>query len=96
MSSPALGLARWASHLARLALTEDELATLAPQLDDILRYVAVLQEVDTSGIEPLSHPLEVTSVFREDAPAPCLSPEEALAGSPGRVGPFHSVPAVLE
>lgn len=88
--------ARWAAHLARLALSEAELATLTPQLASIVDYVAQLQSVDTEGVEPLAHPHDASCVFREDEPAPSLPAEEALANSPGRTGPYHSVPAVLE
>jgi aspartyl-tRNA(Asn)/glutamyl-tRNA(Gln) amidotransferase subunit C len=88
--------ARKAAHLARLALTEAELATLTPQLASIVEYVAQLQAVNTEGVEPLAHPHDSSCVFREDEPAPSLPAETALAQSPGRQGPYHSVPAVLE
>jgi aspartyl-tRNA(Asn)/glutamyl-tRNA(Gln) amidotransferase subunit C len=84
------------AHLARLELTEAELAVLAPQLGAIVEYVALLQQAPTQGVEPLAHALPVENVFRDDVPAPSLPVEEALANAPARRGPFYAVPAVLE
>ncbi len=91
MSDLTPATAAWAAHLARLDLTQDELATLAPQLASILDYVAQLQAVDTAGVEPLAHPLDIANAFRDDTPGASLTQDEALAGSPGRSGPYHSV-----
>jgi aspartyl-tRNA(Asn)/glutamyl-tRNA(Gln) amidotransferase subunit C len=87
---------RWVAHLARLQLSDAELATLTPQLSAIVDYVAQLQQVDTEGVEPLAHALEVANVFRADQPAPSLPVDEALANAPQRRGDFYAVPAVLE
>jgi aspartyl-tRNA(Asn)/glutamyl-tRNA(Gln) amidotransferase subunit C len=87
---------RWVAHLARLQLSEAELATLTPQLSAIVDYVAQLREVDTEGVEPLAHALEVANVFRADEPAPSLPVDDALANAPERRGDFYAVPAVLE
>jgi aspartyl-tRNA(Asn)/glutamyl-tRNA(Gln) amidotransferase subunit C len=84
------------AHLARLALTDRELEAMTAQLGHILDYVAQLQQVDTEGVEPLAHPLDVSNVFRNDESAPSLSPDEALANAPKRRGDFFSVPAVLD
>ena len=87
---------RQIAHLARLELTEAELAVLAPQLDAIVHYVDQLQPVPTDGVEPLAHALPVQNVFRDDEPAASLPVEEALANAPQRRGPFFRVPAVLQ
>jgi aspartyl-tRNA(Asn)/glutamyl-tRNA(Gln) amidotransferase subunit C len=92
---------RWIAHLARLELTDAELATLTGQLSAIVGYVAQLQEVNTDGVEPLAHALELRNVFRDDEPAPSLPVEEALANAPerrtnARGEQFYAVPAVLE
>ncbi len=89
------------AHLARLELTEDELATMTRQLGAILDYVAQLQQLNLEGVEPLAHALPVSNVFRDDEPAPSLSVEEALANAPDRRSrgageQFYGVPAVLE
>jgi aspartyl-tRNA(Asn)/glutamyl-tRNA(Gln) amidotransferase subunit C len=87
---------RWVAHLARLELTDAELATLTPQLSAIVGYVAQLGAVDTTGVEPLAHALPVQNVFRDDEPAPSLSADEALANAPDRRQQFYGVPAVLD
>jgi aspartyl-tRNA(Asn)/glutamyl-tRNA(Gln) amidotransferase subunit C len=87
---------RWVAHLARLGLSEEELATVTPQLRAILDYVDQLQGVNTEGVEPLAHPLPVHNVFREDEPAPSLPVDAALANAPDRRGDFYGVPAVLD
>jgi aspartyl-tRNA(Asn)/glutamyl-tRNA(Gln) amidotransferase subunit C len=87
---------RWVAHLARLELSDAELATLTPQLSAIVDYVKQLQQVNTDGVEPLAHALEVTNVFREDELAPSLPVDAALANAPDRRGDFYAVPAVLE
>jgi aspartyl-tRNA(Asn)/glutamyl-tRNA(Gln) amidotransferase subunit C len=87
---------RWVAHLARLQLTDAELATMTPQLNAIVEYVDLLKQVNTDGVEPLAHALEVRNVFRPDEPAPSLPVEGALANAPDRRGDFYAVPAVLE
>jgi aspartyl-tRNA(Asn)/glutamyl-tRNA(Gln) amidotransferase subunit C len=87
---------RWVAHLARLELSDEELAMMTPQLSAIVEYVDQLKQVNTEGIEPLAHPLPVQNVFREDGPAASLPVDEALANAPARQGDFYRVPAVLE
>ena len=65
-------------------------------LTSIIDYVNQLQKVNTDGIEPLAHALDVHSVFREDTPTPSLSVDAALANAPARTEGFYAVPAVLE
>lgn len=87
---------RWVAHLARLELSDAELETMTRQLSAIVDYVNQLQQVNTDGVEPLAHALEVHNVFREDEPSPSLPADAALANAPARHGDFYSVPAVLE
>jgi aspartyl-tRNA(Asn)/glutamyl-tRNA(Gln) amidotransferase subunit C len=87
---------RWVAHLARLRLTDDELATMTRQLRAIVEYVDQLAQVNTDEVEPLAHALEVRNVFRADEPAPSLPADAALANAPQRRGDFYAVPAVLE
>ena len=84
------------AKLARLELSEADLAVMAKQLSAILGYVDQLKELNTEGVEPLAHPLPVHNVFRADEPRPSLSPDEALKNAPNRVGNFFAVPAVLD
>jgi aspartyl-tRNA(Asn)/glutamyl-tRNA(Gln) amidotransferase subunit C len=87
---------RWVAHLARLELSEHELAAMTRELAAILEYIDQLQKIDTTGVEPLAHPLPIHNVFRDDEPGLSLSVDEALANAPDRHGDFYGVPAVLE
>ncbi len=87
---------RKVAKLARLELPQGELAGVADRLNRILGYIDQLKEVDTTGVEPMAHPLPLANVFRDDEPAPSLTPDEALANAPKRVGNYFGVPAVFE
>ena len=87
---------RWVANLARLELSDAELAVMTGQLRRIVEYVGQLQELPTDGVEPLAHSLEFANVFRGDEAAPSLPVDEALANAPRRRGDFYAVPAVLE
>jgi len=87
---------RWVAKLARLELSDAELETMTQQLGRIVDYVAQLQQVDTEGVKPLAHALDVSNIFRPDEPAPSFSVDEALANAPKRTADFYSVPAVLD
>jgi len=84
------------AHLARLSLSEAEKAKFSLQLGSILEYVATLNELDTSGIEPTSHVLEMNNVMREDALRSSLPLRAALANAPDRSGNFFRVPKIIE
>ena len=87
---------RKVANLARLDLSESDLATMATQLSAILDYVDQLTQLNTDGIEPMAHPLPVQNVFRPDELGQSLSVDEALANAPQRIGNYFGVPAVLE
>ena len=83
--------------LARLELTPAEVALFASQLAAILTYVEELGAVDTSGVEPTSHPLSAGSVWRDDEVTPSDARDAVLRDAPGaspRAGLFK-VPKVL-
>ena len=82
--------------LARLRLGAGELEMFTGQLNGIVDFVAQLQELDTTDVEPLAHGVEVRNVFREDVRGPSLPREEALANAPERNSESFLVPAVLE
>ena len=79
--------------LARLELSEDELERFAGQLSAILEAVGKVAELDLSDVEPTAHPLELSNVWAEDEPRPCLPVDEALANAPDRDNDFFRVPA---
>ena len=81
------------ARLARLALTDDEVARFQEQLSAILEAVGKVSELDLEGVEPTAHPLDLVNVFGEDEPRPSLSLEDALASAPDREGDFFGVPA---
>ncbi|MBI2447129.1 MAG: Asp-tRNA(Asn)/Glu-tRNA(Gln) amidotransferase subunit GatC [Candidatus Omnitrophica bacterium] len=87
---------QYVANLARLELTDEELGNLTKQLDGILTYMNKLNELDTEGIEPLSHVLPLKNVYREDKVTSSLPVEEALKNAPGREGGFFKVPKVIE
>jgi aspartyl-tRNA(Asn)/glutamyl-tRNA(Gln) amidotransferase subunit C len=84
------------ARLARLKLSADELKRFSSQLNGILDYINQLNEVDTSDVEPMSHPLDLKNVFREDKTVPSLAREDVLAGAPAKRDGFFLVPPVLE
>ena len=87
---------RWVAHLGRLELSDADLETMTRQLSAIVDYVNQLQQVNTDGVEPLAHAVELQNVFRDDEPAPSLPADAALANAPQRRGDFYGVPAVLD
>jgi len=80
------------TRLARLELTEDEVARFTEQLSAILEAVAKVSELDLANVEPTAHPLDVVNVWAEDEPRPCISVEDALANAPEREAGFFKVP----
>ncbi len=84
------------SRLARLALTEEEKSRYESQLDNILRYVEKLNELDTAGIEPTSHVIAISNVMREDRVRPSLNREAALMNAPDKTDAFYRVPKIIE
>jgi len=81
--------------LARLQLTEAELGTLTSELAQVVSYVDQLSEVDTEGVAPMAHAIELSNVFRDDGIQPSLTRDEALANAPNHDGRGYLVPAVL-
>ncbi len=80
-SAPKLDI-QYVANLARLELSDDEIATFEPKLKNILGYMKKLDEVDVSDIEPTAHANPVLNVMREDTSRPSLSQEQALANAP--------------
>ena len=83
------------ARLARISLSDTELDHLAPQLDQIITSVAQVQEVTAEGIPPTSHATGVTNVYRDDEPAGCLTPEQALDQAPEVEQQRFKVPRIL-
>jgi aspartyl-tRNA(Asn)/glutamyl-tRNA(Gln) amidotransferase subunit C len=84
--------------LARLNLSAEEERVFQGQLSAILEHVAVLAELDVSGVEPMTHALAAgeAPALRADEPRPGLSHEEALRNAPARDGTAFRVPRIIE
>ena len=83
------------ADLARLHMSQEEIEALARQLDDILTYVAKLNELDTEAIMPTTHAISIVNAFREDEMKPSLVREKALANAPQQNGESFVVPKVI-
>ncbi len=83
---------RHVARLARLQLSDEELARFGEQLSAILEAVGKVAELDLVDVEPTAHPLDLVNVWEEDEPRPSLPLEEALANAPDREGSFFRVP----
>jgi len=84
------------ARLSRLALGEEELDHLAPQLDQIISAVARVQEVTAEGIPPTSHALPITNIYREDEIVPCLPRDAVLSQAPAVEQERFKVPRILD
>jgi aspartyl-tRNA(Asn)/glutamyl-tRNA(Gln) amidotransferase subunit C len=87
---------RHVAELAKLHLSEEEVAQYAEQLSAILDYAQLLQTVDTSDVPPTPYVLPLENVMRADIVEPGLSNEAALANAPDSVDGFFRVRAVFE
>ena len=87
---------RHIAQLARLKLSDDDLADARQQLGRILAYVEQLNELKTDDVEPTAHPLEITNVFREDSVGKSWPPNAALSQAPRQRNGFFQVPKVLD
>jgi aspartyl-tRNA(Asn)/glutamyl-tRNA(Gln) amidotransferase subunit C len=84
------------ANLARINLTPEEKERFAAQIGDVLTYIAQLNEVDVSGVEPTAHAFPVVNVWAADIPQPGLSVEDALRNAPEKRDDMFVVPRVVE
>ena len=82
--------------LARLGLTDEELESFREQLSHILEQFEVLDELDTNGVPPTGHAVELQAVMRDDDAEPSLDQEDVLRNAPRREHEYFRVKAVLE
>ena len=87
---------RHIAELAKLQLTDDEIDLYRAQLEGILAHFRSLEQLDTSGVPPTQHVLDVQNVLRADEVRPSVSADEALANAPRTRDGFFDVPAVME
>lgn len=84
------------AKLARLELTEEEKGVFGKQLDQVLDYMEQLAGVDTEGVEPTSHAIPMTNVFREDEQKDSFPREEVLGIAPETETGYFRVPRIIE
>lgn len=84
------------ARLARLEVTAEEEADVVTHLDKVLAYVDTLKELDTEGIEPTAHAVDVPSPLREDRVTNTPQTEALLRNAPAREADFFKVPKIIE
>ena len=82
--------------LARIGMTDEDVDNMRHDLSNIMDQFDVLNQVDTDGVEPTGHSVDVTSVMREDTARASLPKEDVLANVPNREGDRIRVKAVLD
>jgi len=99
MSDPVSGISRadvaHLADLARISLSDEELDHLASELPAILEHVRVVQDAAGDDVAPMSHPLPISNVFREDVVRESLTADEALAAAPASEQQRFLVPRIL-
>ncbi|MFP5333135.1 MAG: Asp-tRNA(Asn)/Glu-tRNA(Gln) amidotransferase subunit GatC [Acidimicrobiia bacterium] len=84
------------ARLARLDLGPEELDTYRDQLGVILEHAAKVQALDTDGVHPTAHPLQMTNTFRDDEVRPSLDRDEVLAAAPEARDGYFVVPPAMD
>ena len=84
------------AHLARVALTEEEITRMSEQLSKLLEHFEVLQKVDTTDVPPTAQSVMLDSVMREDKVKPSIPTDDVLANAPRREDDYFRVRPVLE
>jgi aspartyl-tRNA(Asn)/glutamyl-tRNA(Gln) amidotransferase subunit C len=82
--------------LAQLRLMPEELEQFTHQLQNILQYMEKLSELDTSEIQPFTHAVDVSNIFREDIVTNTPNTDAILANAPGKSKTFFRVPKIIE
>lgn len=86
----------YVAALAQLKLDDAAADRLVGELGEILAYMDLLNEVDTEGVEPMMHALEVTNVYRDDVTEPSIPRDAALQNAPRTDGAYFLVPRILD
>ena len=89
-------LIKYLESLARITLDEDEAKKVGKELQDILTYIDKLNELDTEGVEAMSHCFPLTNVLRKDEVKPSMSPDEIVANAPESQDGTFVVPKTVE
>jgi len=84
------------ADLSRLSFTDSEIEAFAEEFSGIVRAIDEINSIDLTGMEPISHVLDLPNVFREDVPSESLSVKQALENAPSNNETFFKVPKVME
>jgi aspartyl-tRNA(Asn)/glutamyl-tRNA(Gln) amidotransferase subunit C len=84
------------AHLARLAISEEETKMFTEQLDAIITFAEQLNELDTTGVQPTTHVLDMKNVLREDKAGKGLPVEDVLKNAPDHEDGQIRVPSIIE
>ncbi|MEX0659037.1 MAG: Asp-tRNA(Asn)/Glu-tRNA(Gln) amidotransferase subunit GatC [Egibacteraceae bacterium] len=87
---------RHVARLARVDLTDAEVASLRGELTEILGYAEQVGAVATADVPPTGHPSRLTNVLRDDEPRPSLPPADVLAPAPHAEDGRFRVPRIIE
>lgn len=87
--------AEYIANLAKLKYSDEELENFTHQMNEILAYIDKLNELNTDGVEPLSHPVENTNVFRNDEKKKSIERYDALKNAPDSNEEFFKMPKVI-
>lgn len=94
--SVSLDQVRYIASLARLRFSDQEEKRLAEEMNEILGYVEKLNELDTSGVPPMSHVLDLHNVLRKDEVERRITRDEALKNAPDADSAYIRAPKVIE
>jgi aspartyl-tRNA(Asn)/glutamyl-tRNA(Gln) amidotransferase subunit C len=86
---------RYVARLARIALTDEEVARFSEQLGDVLHHVDALSDLDTNSVAATAQVVESRNVTRADVPRPCLDRTVVLEQAPRSQGNFFRVPRII-
>lgn len=81
---------------ARLYILEDEIEQMTEELNKIIEYARTLQEVNTTGVEPTTHVIELTNVMRDDTPEEGIDRDLLFKNAPDHEDGQFKVPSVLD
>lgn len=84
------------ANLARLKVTDSEIEQFQSDMNKILGYMELLNQVDTSNVEPLDHVIELPPNYRKDVAFDPLDHDEALKNAPDADSDYFRVPRVIE
>ena len=87
---------RQIAALARISMNDEEIEIMRGQMVNILNNIDVLNNVDTDGVDPTGHSVDVRSVMRKDESRESLEPEEVLLNAPNSEDGFIRVRSVLD